>query len=67
MNGPGGSRVTGLAPDSKLELKVEMTFYAQSWFTNTAVVDYFISNTVLLTESGCEVPPCQTPATLIVS
>jgi Xaa-Pro dipeptidase len=30
-----------------LELKVGMTVHAHSWFTNTDVVDYFISNPVL--------------------
>ncbi len=44
----GGSKVVGLAPGSDMELKVGMTFHAHSWFTNTTVVDYFISNTVLL-------------------
>ena len=62
----GGSRVTGLAPTSQLELKVGMTFHAHSWFTNTDCVDYFISNTVLLTEDGAEVLTSQTPETLIV-
>ena len=40
----GGSKVVGLAPGSGLELKVGMTFPAHSWFTNTEVVDYFVSN-----------------------
>ena len=62
----GGSKVVGLAPGSGLELKVGMTFHAHSWFTNTEVVDYFISNTVLLGEDGAEVLTCETPQTLIV-
>ena len=62
----GGSRVAGLAPGSELELKVGMTFHAHSWFTNTEVVDYFISNTVLLGENGAEVLTSATPQTLIV-
>ena len=62
----GGSMVTALAPNSKLELKVGMTFHTHSWFTNTDCVDYFISNTSLLTENGCEVLTSQTPETLIV-
>ena len=62
----GGSKVIGLAPGSELELKVGMTFHAHSWFTNTDVVDYFISNTVLLGENGAEVLTCATPQTLIV-
>ena len=62
----GGSMVTALAPNSKLELKVGMTFHTHSWFTNTDCVDYFISNTSLLTEDGCEVLTSETPETLIV-
>ena len=62
----GGSKVIGLAPGSELELEVGMTFHAHSWFTNTDVVDYFISNTVLLGENGAEVLTCATPQTLIV-
>ena len=62
----GGSSVTGLAPKSDLELKVGMTFHAHSWFTNTDVPDYFISNTVLLGEDGAEVLTSATPETLIV-
>ena len=62
----GGSKVVGLAPGSELELKIGMTFHAHSWFTNTDVVDYFISNTVLLGEDGAEVLTCGTPETLIV-
>lgn len=62
----GGSRVTGLAPDSKLPLRVGMTFHAHSWFTTTRIADYFISNTVLLTETGAEVLTKRTPETLIL-
>ena len=62
----GGSMVTALAPNSELELKVGMTFHTHSWFTNTECVDYFISNTSLLTEDGCEVLTSETPETLIV-
>jgi Xaa-Pro dipeptidase len=62
----GGSMVTGLAPNSELELQVGMTFHAHSWFTNTDIVDYFISNTVMLGENGAEVLTSATPETLIV-
>ena len=62
----GGSMVTSLQPGSTRELKVGMTFHAHSWFTNTDVVDYFISNTVMLTENGAEVLTSQSPQTLIV-
>ena len=62
----GGSKVAGLAPGSELELKVGMTFHAHSWFTNTRVADYFISNTVLLGAHAAEVLTSATPQTLIV-
>lgn len=62
----GGSMVTSLAPNSERELKVGMVFHAHSWFTNTDVADYFISNTVLLGENGAEVLTAATPETLIV-
>ncbi|MBG6156240.1 M24 family metallopeptidase [Roseibium album] len=62
----GGSMVTSLFPNSERILEPGMVFHAHSWFTNTTVPDYFISNTVLLTESGAEVLTTQTPETLIV-
>ena len=62
----GGSMVTSLFPSSERRLEVGMVFHAHSWFTNTDVVDYFISNTVLLTENGAEVLTNQTPETLII-
>ncbi|MDH3694096.1 MAG: M24 family metallopeptidase, partial [Gammaproteobacteria bacterium] len=62
----GGSMVTSLQPGSTRELKAGMTFHAHSWFTNTDCVDYFISNTVMLTENGAEVLTPQSPSTLVV-
>lgn len=62
----GGSKVTGLAPNSKMEMKPGMAFHLHSWFTNTDVVDYFISNTAILTDHGCEILTTQSPETLIV-
>jgi Xaa-Pro dipeptidase len=58
--------VTSLQPGSRRELKVGMSFHAHSWFTNTDVVDYFISNTVMLTEKGAEILTSQSPQTLVV-
>jgi len=60
----GGSMVTSLRPGSTLELKPGMTFHLHSWFTNTGRGDYFISNTALLTNEGCEVLTHRTPETL---
>ena len=62
----GGSMVTSLFPNSRRRLETGMVFHAHSWFTNTDVVDYFISNTVLMTETGAEILTNRTPQTLIV-
>ena len=57
----GGSMVTSLFPNSQRTLEVGMVFHTHSWFTNTDLVDYFISNTVMLTENGAEVLTSSTP------
>jgi len=62
----GGSMVTSLAPGSTRVLKTGMTFHAHSWFTNTDVVDYFISNTVMLGDNGAENLTLRTPQTLLI-
>jgi Xaa-Pro dipeptidase len=62
----GGSMVTSLQPGSTRVLKTGMTFHAHSWFTNTDVVDYFISNTVMLGDNGAENLTSRTPQTLII-
>lgn len=60
----GGSMVTSLRPGSELELQPGMVFHLHSWFTNTGRGDYFVSNTALLTESGCEILTNRTPEVL---
>ena len=62
----GGSMVTSLQPGSDRVLHAGMVFHAHSWFTNTRVVNYFISNTVLLTVSGAENLTPRSPQTLVV-
>lgn len=62
----GGSMVTSLFPNSQRKVEVGMVVHAHSWFTNTDVTDYFISNTVMVTENGGEVLTNQTPETLIL-
>jgi Xaa-Pro dipeptidase len=62
----GGSMVTSLFPKSTRKIEVGMVVHAHSWFTNTNVADYFISNTVMVTENGAEVLTNKTPETLIV-
>lgn len=62
----GGSMVTSLRPGSTLELKPGMVFHLHSWFTNTGRGNYFVSNTAMLTEGGCEILTHRTPQTLQV-
>lgn len=62
----GGSMVTSLQPGSARVLEAGMVFHAHSWFTNTDVADYFISNTILLTESGAENLTSRSPQGLIL-
>ncbi|EKD99211.1 MAG: hypothetical protein ACD_23C00078G0004 [uncultured bacterium] len=56
----------GLRKGSELELKEGMTFHLLSWLMGTGRGDYFISNTVLVNETGCEVLTNQTPRELKV-
>ncbi|RUW68712.1 Xaa-Pro peptidase family protein [Mesorhizobium sp. M1E.F.Ca.ET.063.01.1.1] len=51
----GGNSVTGLRHDSDLEIETGMSFHILSWLMGTGRGDDFISNTVLLTETGAEV------------
>jgi Xaa-Pro dipeptidase len=51
----GGNRVTGLRHDSDLVIRTGMSFHILSWLMGTGRGDYFVSDTVLLTETGAEV------------
>ena len=62
----GGSSVTGLRRGGTLVLEAGMVFHLQSWFTETGRGDYFVSNTALLTERGCEILTNRTPEALQV-
>lgn len=62
----GGSMVTSLFPNSERIIEVGMVVHAHSWFTNTKIADYFISNTVMVTENGGEILTNQTPQDLII-
>ncbi len=59
----GGSSVVGLRHDSELVLQPGMAFHLLSWLMGTGRGDYFMSNTAVLTEGGCEVLT-RTPARL---
>lgn len=50
----GGSSVVGLRHDSELVLEQGMVFHLMSWLLGTGKGDYFLSNTVVLTDKGCE-------------
>ncbi|WP_119275084.1 M24 family metallopeptidase [Taklimakanibacter deserti] len=51
----GGNTVTGLRHDSDLEIRTGMSFHILSWLMGSGRGDDFLSNTVLLTETGPEV------------
>lgn len=51
----GGNSVTGLRHDSDLVLETGMSFHILSWLMGTGRGDHFISNAVLLADSGAEV------------
>ena len=51
----GGNSVTGLRADSDLDIRTGMSFHILSWLMGTGAGDDFVSNTVLLTETGAEV------------
>lgn len=51
----GGSMVVGLRHDSDLELKAGMSFHLMSWLMDTGIGDYFVSDTAMVTDEGCEV------------
>jgi Xaa-Pro aminopeptidase len=51
----GGNSVTGLRHDSDLEIRTGMSFHILSWLMGSGIGDDFLSNTVLLGESGPEV------------
>ena len=51
----GGNKVTGLSHDSDLSVRTGMSFHVISWLMGTGRGDFFMSDTVLLDESGAEV------------
>jgi Xaa-Pro dipeptidase len=51
----GGNRVTGLRAGSDLTIEAGMSFHVLSWLMGTGRGDYFMSNPVLLTETGAEI------------
>lgn len=51
----GGSMVVGLRHGSDLELQAGMVFHLMSWLMGAGEGDYFVSDTAVVTEDGCEV------------
>ena len=51
----GGGVPVGLRADSNMELKPGMVFHLMSWLLRTGQGDSFISDTALVTETGCEI------------
>ncbi|MFQ5401045.1 MAG: M24 family metallopeptidase [Anaerolineae bacterium] len=51
----GGAMVVGLRHDSEMELQAGMVFHLMSWLMGAGKGDYFVSETAVVTEDGCEV------------
>lgn len=50
----GSGVPVGLRSDSSLELRAGMVFHLMSWMLRSGRGDYFISDTVVVTQDGCE-------------
>ena len=51
----GGPLVVGLRQDSDLELREGMVFHLMSWLMGAGTGDYFVSDTAVVTQDGCDV------------
>jgi Xaa-Pro dipeptidase len=51
----GSGVPVGLRADSPMELRPGMVFHLMSWLLRTGQGDSFLSDTVVVTEQGCEV------------
>lgn len=61
----GGNKVVGLRHDSDILIRTGMCFHMLSWLMGTGRGDFFISNTVLLSDRGPEVLT-RTPAQVMI-
>lgn len=50
----GGNMVVGLRPGNDMELQSGMVFHVMSWLMGTKLGDYFVSETAIVTDYGCE-------------
>lgn len=51
----GGAGVVGMRPGGKLVVAENMVFHALSWIIGQLPVDFCLSDTILVTSTGCEV------------
>jgi Xaa-Pro dipeptidase len=51
----GGPMVVGLSHGSELELQAGMVFHLMSWLMGAGEGDYFVSDTAVVSQEGCEV------------
>jgi len=51
----GGSTVVGLRPNGTLLIKEGMVFHLLTWLNGSDIGDYALSDTAIVTTSGCEV------------
>jgi Xaa-Pro dipeptidase len=49
----GGSSVIGLRRNSQMVLEAGMTFHLLSWLVGSGIGDYLLTDTGILTETGC--------------
>lgn len=52
----GGNNVIGLREGNDFLLEAGMVFHTMSWLMQTGQGDYFVSDTVIVTDDGCEAP-----------
>jgi len=61
----GSSTVLGIRPDGKVRVEAGMAFHLLSWITDPNLSDYFVSDTVVVTDDGPQVLTT-TPRTLLI-
>lgn len=61
----GSGPPVGLRPDARFELRSGMVFHLMSWLLRTGRGDSFVSDTVVVTDDGCEVLT-RTPREVVV-
>lgn len=62
----GGASVVGLRSDSTLVIREGMVFHLLSWILGQGPADYCVSDTALITATGCELLTCTNRALVVV-